>query len=269
MAEHIDWELEKENHEKKVVARSARKKVTHAGCKLPSDFLTSKEKQKMNGEAITMDMNKPVAYKVFKLWPADLQKEYLEKLVKEFGVSINAVTKMMGAPFSSFHSFLTSRHLRDVFPKNTKMNHKQIINWNLFCNGEWKGCPYPFTRDTEQDELEKMREQALQNTPESHENDLGVTNEVYEDKDATEEIDVPKGLVEAEKTVIDLLNERIKKQISEPVNIEKCCCDKVQITSMSLSMRNLKSWDDIFELLRKYPLPECNLVSISMTDEEE
>lgn len=238
MAEHIDWDLEKENQEKKVIARSARKKVTHTGCKLPSDFMTNKEKQQLNGEVITMDMNKPVAYKAFKLWPADLQKEYLEKLVKEFGVSINSVAKMMGAPFSSFHSFLTSRHLRDVFPKNTKMSNDQVIDWDLFCKGEWKGYPYPFARDTEQDELEKMREQALQNA-------LGATNSVEKGTDTSEEFDAAQG----------------------PVESEKCCCDKLQVTNMQLAMKDVKSWDDIFDLLRKYPLPEHNRVSIYLTDE--
>lgn len=248
MAEHIDWDLEKENQEKKVIARSARKKVTHTGRKLPSDYMTEKEKQKLNSEVITMDMNKPVAYKAFKLWPADLQKEYLEKLVKNFGVSINSVAKMMGAPFSSFHSFLISRHLRDVFPKNTKMSNDQVIDWDLFCKGEWKN-------------------QSLQNAPESHENALGATNSVEKGTDISEEFDAAQGPVEAEKTVIDLLNERIKKQISEPISTEKCCCDKLQVTNMQLAMKDVKSWDDIFELLRKYPLPEHNRISIYLTDE--
>lgn len=248
MAEHIDWDLEKENQEKKVIARSARKKVTHTGCKLPSDYMTIKEKQQLNGEVITMDMNKPVAYKAFKLWPADLQKEYLEKLVKEFGVGVIDVANMMGVSRRSWHQFLTARRLRDIFPASVAYTKTDKTNWELFCKGEW-------------------RNQALQNTPESHENALGVTNSVEKGMDTTEEFDAIKGSVEAEKTVIDLLNEKIKKQISEPISTEKCCCDKLQVTNMQLAMKDVKSWDDIFELLRKYPLPEHNRISIYLTDE--
>lgn len=242
--EHIDWELEKENREKKVVARSANKKVTHRGCKLPSDYLTKKEKTMLNGEVVTMEMNKPVKYQIFKFWPTDLQKEYLEKLVREFGASINSVAKMMGVAFSSFYSFLASRHLRDIFPKNAKMNRKQIMNWELFCEGKW----------------------TPQNAPESRENALGATNSIEEGTDTKEEFGIVKSPIEAEKAVIDLLNDRVNKQISEPVSTEKYCCDKVQFINMSFSIRDLKSWDDIFDLLRKYPLPEHNNLSIELSE---
>lgn len=296
MKERIDWELQKENQEKKTIARSARNKVTHTSCKLPSDFMTKKEKLAMNGEVMTMKMNKPVKYQAFKLWPVDLQREYLENLVKEFNASINSVAKMMGVAFSSFHLFLTSRHLRDVFPKSSKMNHDQIINWELFCKGEWKGYPYPFTRDTEQDELEKNKEQALQNATESHENALGATNSIEEGTDTKEEFSAVKSPIEAEKTVIDLLTDRVNKQLSEPAssvnNAIGCIGDSfnkfgqdvfkaekhsdndeteyetypMTFTLFSFDMRDVKSWDDVFEMLRKFPLPEKNVLSVAMSE---
>lgn len=281
MAEHIDWDLEKENQEKKVIARSARKKVTHTGCKLPSDFMSNKEKQQLNGEVITMDMNKPVTYKAFKLWPADLQKEYLEKLVKNFGVGVIDVANMMGVSRCSWHQFLTARHLRDIFPANVAYTKTDKTNWELFCKGEWKN-------------------QALQNTPESHENALGATNGNKECTDTSKEFVAAKGPAEAEKTstdrfasncCADSMNGQINKAFSEigattsnaaesigdsfngfcrmSFETEKCCCNKVQLTSMSLSMKNVKSWDDIFELIRKYPLPEHNSITIVMADEDE
>lgn len=239
MAEHIDWELEKENQEKKVVARSAKKKVTHRGCKLPSDYLTKKEKMMLNGEVVTMEMNKPVNYRIFKFWPRDIQKEYLSNLITTFGVGITEVMKMMGTTRPTFNSFLEARSLKYLFPKRIKPSLFDEENWGLFCKGEWKGYPYPFTRDTEQDELEETRNQALQNAPESRENALGATNSIAEGTDTSEEFDTVKGPIEAEK---------------------------LQFTSMSFSIKDLKSWDDIFELLRKYPLPEHNRVSIELSE---
>lgn len=254
MKERIDWELQKENQEKKVIARSARNKVTHTGCKLPSDFMTKKEKMTMNGEVMTMEMNKPVKYQAFKLWPADLQREYLENLVKIFGVGINNVAEMMGCSRVSFGQFMQSRNLRNAFPKRNSPTKFDKNGWKLFCDG----VPYPFETKTE--------ETTAQNAPESHENALEATNSVEEGTDTKEEFVAVKSPIEAEKAVIDSLNERVNKQLSEPVSVEKCCCDKIQLASMYFSIKDLKSWDDIFELIRKYPLPEHNMLTIELSE---
>lgn len=251
MAEHIDWDLEKENQEKKVIARSARKKVTHTGCKLPSDYMTTKEKQQLNGEVITMDMNKPVKYQAFKMWPADLQKEYLENLVRTFGVGVDDVGKMMECHVNTFRQFVRSRGLRGVFPRHSSPTKFDKNGWNLFCDG------VVYSSDIMEQKIEELAAQ----------NALGATNSVEKGTDTSEEFDAAQGPVESEKTVIDLLNERINKQISEPISTEKYCCDKLQVTNMQLAMKDVKSWDDIFELLRKYPLPEHNRISIYLTDE--
>lgn len=270
MKERIDWELQKENQEKKIIARSARNKVTHTGCKLPSDFMTKKEKMAMNGEVMTMKMNKPVKYQEFKLWPADLQREYLENLVKIFGVGIKNIGKMMECHYNTFRKFIRSRNLRDVFPMHSSPKKFHKNNWRLFCDG----VPYPFETETE--------ETTAQNAPESHENALGATNIVEEGTDTKEEFAAVKSPIEAEKTVIDSLNEQVKNQFG--VSLDAFCSKMFKaeehsnsvkteqetypmtFTLFSFEMRDVKSWDDVFELLRKFPLPEKNILSVTMNE---
>lgn len=246
MKERIDYEqfkreLQKENQEKKVIARSARSKVTHTGCKLPSDFMTKKEKMAMNGEVMTMEMNKPVKYQAFKLWPADLQREYLENLVKIFGVGIDNIGEMMECHYNTFRKFVRSRNLRDVFPMHSSPKKFHKNNWRLFCDG----VPYPFETKTE--------ETTAQNA-------LEATNSVEEGTDTKEEFDAIKSPIKADGTVIGLLNEQVNSVESEWETYP------MTFTLFSFDMRDVKSWDDVFEMLRKFPLPEKNILSVAMNE---
>lgn len=287
MKERIDWELQKENQEKKIIARSAKNKVTHTGCKLPSDFMTKKEKIAMNGEVITMEMNKPVKYQEFKLWPADLQREYLENLVKIFGVGIDNIGEMMECHYNTFRKFIRSRNLRDVFPMHSSPEKFHKNNWRLFCDG----VPYPFETKTE--------ETTAQNATESHENALGATNSLEEGTDTKEEFAAVKSPIEAEKTVVDSLNKQVKNQFGVSSETADTIHNAVQsvgdsldafcskmfkaeehsnsvkpeqetypmtFTIFSFDMRDVKSWDDVFEMLRKFRLPEKNILSVTMNE---
>lgn len=249
MKERIDWELQKENQEKKVIARSARNKVTHTGCKLPSDFMTKKEKMAMNGEVVTMEMNKPVKYQAFKLWPADLQREYLENLVKIFGVGIDSIGEMMGCHQNTFRQFIRSRNLRDVFPRHSSPKKFRANDWKLFCDG----VPYPFET--------KKEETTAQNAPESLENALEATNSVEEGRIRGTTNDV----CEASGCMTDDLD--IYSQFVAPVETEvERETYPMTFTLFSFDMRDVKSWDDVFEMLRKFPLPEKNVLSVTMSE---
>lgn len=245
MKERIDWELQKENQEKKVIARSARNKVTHTGCKLPSDFMTKKEKMAMNGEVMTMEMNKPVKYQAFKLWPTDLHREYLENLVKIFGVGIDSIGEMMGCHKNTFQQFIRSRNLRDVFPRRSSPTKFDKNGWKLFCDG----VPYPFET--------KQEETTAQNAPESLENALGATNSVEEGTD----ISTTNGNCEASESVSESVFSRFVMN-DEPEQETY----PMTFTLFSFDMRDVKSWDDVFEMLRKFPLPEKNVLSVAMSE---
>ena len=62
-------------------------------CNFPSDYLTKKEKKKLNSEITTYDMSKFYAYDEFKKLPPDIQVEYLNALIKKYDITIVTVAK--------------------------------------------------------------------------------------------------------------------------------------------------------------------------------
>ena len=86
--------------DRKRTARGAFNKRTHngkrGGVKFPSDYLSKKEKNKMNGEIKVYKMNEPITYAEFKGYPDDLKKQYVNNLREKFDVSDTAIAEMMG-----------------------------------------------------------------------------------------------------------------------------------------------------------------------------
>lgn len=81
--------------QKSSTAKSSHYKKTSGGkhVKFPSDYLSKKEKNKMNGEIKGYDLNKPMDWTEFKAMPDDLKKEYIEKIQKRFNVYRKTISK--------------------------------------------------------------------------------------------------------------------------------------------------------------------------------
>ena len=77
--------------EKKRTARGAFNKRTHNGkggkVRFPSDYLSNKERNEMNGKVREYRMNSPITYSEFKKYPDDLKKNYVKRLRDMFDVS--------------------------------------------------------------------------------------------------------------------------------------------------------------------------------------
>jgi hypothetical protein len=84
--------------EKKSTARSARYRRTHTGkggrCKLPSDRLTKKEWEQMNGEVKTYKMNSPMKWDEFKEMPDDLKVMYIKAIRAKWNPPDTYLTKI-------------------------------------------------------------------------------------------------------------------------------------------------------------------------------
>ena len=103
--------------DKKRTARGIHNKRTHTGkggkVRFPSDNLSRKELNAMNGEVVTYSLNKPMKWDEYKRMPDDLRRQYIENLQKRydimqkdladmFGVSVETVrleTKKIGISF--------------------------------------------------------------------------------------------------------------------------------------------------------------------------
>lgn len=97
----IRWEFIQDSRDKKITARSARNTRTHNGkaghVRLPSDNLTKKEREAMNGECIKYaSLKKPMTWSEFKELPGDLKVEYVKSLREKFKLPNTAFAEMFG-----------------------------------------------------------------------------------------------------------------------------------------------------------------------------
>ena len=95
-----EYEFFSDCREKKSTAASAFKRRTHTGkggrVRFPSDHLSKKELEKMNGETKSYRLNEPMSWQEFKAMPEDIQKMYLTLLIKKYNPSASDIGKMMG-----------------------------------------------------------------------------------------------------------------------------------------------------------------------------
>ena len=86
--------------DKKITARSARNRRTHNGkggaVKFPSDYMTRKEKEAMNGEVKSYRLNSPMTWKEFKALPDDVKVVYIKALRQKFNCFDSAIAEMLG-----------------------------------------------------------------------------------------------------------------------------------------------------------------------------
>lgn len=68
------------------------------GCKLPSDYLTEREKKKMNGEVKTVKLGVPMKWEEFKNLSKNLKLEYLNDIKGKYHPSIRQYAELFDAP---------------------------------------------------------------------------------------------------------------------------------------------------------------------------
>lgn len=94
-----EYVFRSDSADKKRTARGAHNKRTHNGkggrVKFPSDYMTKKERDNMNGDAKSYQLNKPMTWKEYTQLPVDLKREYMENIASTF----NPTTKALGAMF--------------------------------------------------------------------------------------------------------------------------------------------------------------------------
>lgn len=123
--------------EKKITGHSASKKVTKKrGCKLPSDYLSRKEKQQMNGEVITMNPNEVMSWDAFKAMPIDLQQSYLDHLQTEYRASGTDLSKMFGLFRNSLYAYARTHGLKLMSVNRSQKTPAYRARWQAFLNGE-------------------------------------------------------------------------------------------------------------------------------------
>ena len=85
-------------------------------CTFPSDYLTAKEKKKLNGTCVSIKLNEPFRdWKAFRHLPDTMQAEYIQHLVDNYDGSQRSIAEMLGTNQTNFSSYLKRRQLHITF----------------------------------------------------------------------------------------------------------------------------------------------------------
>ena len=121
---------------KKSTAQSARKmnRTGKGAVKFPSDYLTKKEKSKLNGPVTTYDMGKPMVWKDFSKLPDDIKRAYIEGLIAKYRATANQMAQMFG--ISKTYVDHTCARLNIKRPKGgqptQELRERRLAEWNAF-----------------------------------------------------------------------------------------------------------------------------------------
>lgn len=119
--------------ERKRNARGAKNKIKGGGraVRLPSDNLTKKEREAMNGETVTYKVHSPVKWPEFKHWPPDIQREYFKRLDTSYRPTAEMYAAMFGV---SKKSVSVLRASLGVKTGNRGRNLPDAAGWQRFTN---------------------------------------------------------------------------------------------------------------------------------------
>ncbi len=97
-----------DSKEKKNIAHSARNRRTHAGkggkVRFPSDYLSKKELQAMNGEVTAYPLNRMMTWKEFKAMPDDIKATYIELIRDKYNTTDRVLAEAFGVHRITVHN---------------------------------------------------------------------------------------------------------------------------------------------------------------------
>ena len=135
----VEFILKEDIKEKKQAGRGYYHKKNGSKSKksrLPSDSLSKKEIEKMNGECKVYNLNKPMNYSNFCAMPVDLRIKYLEMLRDKFGANQTEISKMMGVADTTLASHRAKFLDGKPMFRSYKHSRLDVEEWNKFINGE-------------------------------------------------------------------------------------------------------------------------------------
>ena len=146
--------------EKKRIARGAFNKRTHNGkggkVRFPSDYLSNKERNKMNGEIREYRMNNPITYAEFKKYPDDLKKKYVKRLRDMFDVSDTDIAAMMGVKAKTLNAALIKIDASGGRRGKRKADYVAFEKWKRDNGAVPSSCVQLTTDNVTEDGLKKL-----------------------------------------------------------------------------------------------------------------
>ena len=119
--------------DKKNISHSASHKRTHCGkggrVRLPSDKLTKKELEKMNGECEVYRLNEPMKWAEFIAMPKEHQITYIKKLREKYNAPDLRISRMLGISQQNFSQHARKLGIPSAFRRH---DHWDKDGWYLF-----------------------------------------------------------------------------------------------------------------------------------------
>ena len=124
--------------EKKRIASNARRMKNGSKsrkCSLSTDYMTEAQWKKKNGEVKVMSMNEPISFEQLKAMPADLQKEYIDKMISRFGCNMTALAKFFGLNPKEIKKLVTELRIDPShFRRGLRMSAEQVAAFDKWCD---------------------------------------------------------------------------------------------------------------------------------------
>lgn len=166
--------------EKKSVAASAFKARTHCGkggrVKFPSDYLTRKELNAMNGECKSYRLNAPMSWDEFKSLPDDLKVVYIKGLREKYGVPDTKLIELWGITAYMFNKWIKCLGLRQGKSAGAAGRHWYKTDMHDKFVAWWNGVKLE-SNDISEETVDGSTDEDIKETVE-HDYSLGVPDEL-------------------------------------------------------------------------------------------
>lgn len=132
---NVLYEFLQDCHEKAITARSAKNRKRYPGkkgpVKLPSDYMTEKEKEALNGECKTYKLGAPMTWDEFSKMPDDLKAMYIKSLRRKFNVPDEELAVAMGIDILAFNECLKSIKVKSFAVPDwyATDDHGRFLTW--------------------------------------------------------------------------------------------------------------------------------------------
>lgn len=114
--------------QKKQLAQQARHRKRGSKsrkCSLPSDNLTKKQWKERNGKTLSINLNQPTSWEIFKEVSKPTQEEYLNHLLAIYGANATSLAAMFHVQPLTIRRFIQTNGLAVKFPVGHSMNAEQ------------------------------------------------------------------------------------------------------------------------------------------------
>lgn len=139
----IEIEFNKDCQEKKMTGRSAFNAGKKQNCTLPSDTMSRREMQEMNGKLVSISLNEPMSWTKFKCLSRDLQETYINSLHSRYGCTYSDISRMFGLSATVFSRYAKTTGLK-VFKSAKGSKISDVKGWNKFLGkAEVEAVPEP------------------------------------------------------------------------------------------------------------------------------